>query len=112
MGAVRGRRRHVGYHRSRSASNHPRDDGGRRAGAVSDNTVDGLAALETGSEVRLLLTRIGDKHHIAGTFLGAFQIRNGRLIPLSGKQNFASEYRDMNANEADRRLVEQARGLR
>lgn len=47
-----------------------------------------------------LLTRVGDKYLIAGKYFGAFAIRDGTLMPLMSRDDFAQDYRGVNAAEA------------
>jgi hypothetical protein len=62
----------------------------------------GLPPLTPASRVLLLLQHVDNKYSVAGPFLGAFRIENDRLIPLTGVQDFASEFTGRSASEAIR----------
>lgn len=70
-----------------------------------------LPRLEPGAESVLLLKRVGDRYRIAGEYYGAFRIANSKLVPLTKKQGFATEYRDLSAFQAVENLVSQFRAL-
>ena len=53
-------------------------------GVTFTQTEDGLPPLRPGMNCLLLLSRVGDKYHIAGTFFGALEVRNEKVFPLGG----------------------------
>jgi hypothetical protein len=59
-----------------------------------------LGPLPSGRQGLFLLRHVGNKYWIAGTYFGAFDITNGRLMPLTSKPNFAAEYQDVPLSEA------------
>jgi hypothetical protein len=59
----------------------------------------------------LLVKRVGDRYRIAGGHYGAFRIADSKLVPLTKKQGFATEYRDVSAIQAVDELVSQFRAL-
>ena len=71
--------------------------------------VDGLPSLQPGAEGLFLLKRDGDKYRIAGTIYGAFRIVSERLVPLTRQSEFAPEYRDIPAAQAQEQLVSKLR---
>ena len=71
-----------------------------------------LRPLKPGSECLLLLKRVGDHYAIAGSYLGIFGVADGKLTPLTGKQGFAPEYRDVPVTQAANEIVMRRRALR
>jgi hypothetical protein len=59
-----------------------------------------LLPLTPGSRVLLLLRSFDKRYFVAGPYLGAFRIENDNLVPLTGKEGFASEFTDKSASEA------------
>lgn len=72
----------------------------------------GLRLLQTGTEGLFLLKRVGNRYHIVRTFYGAFAISNGKLVPLTPRDDFAPEYRDAPAAQAAEEMVTRLRTLR
>lgn len=70
----------------------------------------GLAALVPGTEGLFVLTRDKDRYRIAHTFYGAFRISQGRVMPLTTKEDFASEYRDASVAAVQEDLATRLRG--
>lgn len=77
-----------------------------RGGTVTVNglrftqTEPGLPPLQPGTQGLFLLQHVVGKHLIAGMFLGAFSIVDGRIVPLFGGEDFAPEYRNLTLSEA------------
>jgi hypothetical protein len=55
--------------------------------------------------VLLLLQRSGGKFRIARLYLGAFDISQGILVPLTKKHGFAEDYGGLPVNEAIPRML-------
>lgn len=81
-------------------------------GLTYTSQVMALPPLEPGTECLFLLKRIGDKYRIAGTFYGAFRVAASKLVPLTRKEGFASEYHEMPAIQATEDIVALLRALR
>jgi hypothetical protein len=73
---------------------------------------DALPLLEPQSECLFILKIVNGKHHIAGTYYGAFDIWEGKLKPLTKKQGFAAEYENASASEAAADMVGSLRAMR
>jgi hypothetical protein len=68
-----------------------------------------LPPLERNTECLLLLTTVGGKYHVAGTYYGAFDLRGGKMVPLTGKAGFASEVKDQPVSLGLAVIMEQLR---
>ena len=55
----------------------------------------GLPQIPRGTEGLFVAVHKDGKFHVAGTFLGAFQISGGLFTPLTGRKDFAAELRDV-----------------
>ncbi len=55
----------------------------------------GLPQIQRGSEVLVIAVNTNGNFHIAGPFLGAFQVERGLVIPLTGRNGFATELRNV-----------------
>jgi len=61
----------------------------------------GLPKLQPGTQGLFLLQRVGNKYLITGMgYAGAFQIANGKVIPLGERADFAHDFRNMNVSDA------------
>lgn len=59
-----------------------------------------LRPLQPGSQALFLLQHVGDKYRVAGWYFGAFGIKDGRVIPLNARDDFAPEYRNVALSDA------------
>jgi len=83
------------------------------AGLVFTQTPGALPGLQPGSDCLLLLTRSNGKLFIAGDrHFGAFEVREGLLVPLTRVQNFGSTYKGLPASTASASIVKQRRSTR
>jgi hypothetical protein len=69
-----------------------------------------LPPLVPGTEGLFVLRLVGDRYHILGDYLGAFQIVGERLIPLVRHMEFGQEYRDATVASAVEKMLTKIRG--
>jgi hypothetical protein len=69
-------------------------------GLAYTQTEMGLLPLVPGMEGLFIATRRDGKYHVAKQFYGAFRIENGRLKPLTGKETFAPDFREVPVAQA------------
>jgi hypothetical protein len=70
-----------------------------------------LPFLEPGAEGLFLLKEVGNRYHLAGMYLGAFGIAEGKLTSLTKRQGFAPELRGALATQAAANMVARVRAL-
>jgi hypothetical protein len=74
-------------------------------GTTFTHTEPGLRPLQAGTQGLFLLQRVGSKYRVAGTFFGAFSIKDGKVMPLAGRSDFAPEYRDIALSDAVKSMM-------
>ena len=72
----------------------------------------GLAPLEPGMEGVFLLKRVGKRFMVAGTFYGAFRISDAKMTPLTTRNDFAPELRDVEVDTAIANILDVRRAGR
>jgi hypothetical protein len=84
-------------------------EGGRiQVGALTFTaTNQGLPGLQPGSDCLLLLKRVNNKLFIAGGHYGAFEVKDGKMVPLTQKSKFAPAYRGAPAASVIDTIVKQ-----
>lgn len=80
-------------------------------GQTFTQTEQGLPLLRAGSEMLLLLQRVGNRWHIVKTFYGAFAIENGSLRPL-GRPRFAAEFRGVETTAGITQLLARSKAVK
>jgi hypothetical protein len=68
--------------------------------------------MEPGMEGLFLLTRVGNRFMVAGTFFGIFRISDNKVRPLAKREEFASEYAGADLTTSLTSLVELRRSIR
>jgi hypothetical protein len=64
-----------------------------------------LSPLPVGATCLFLLTRVGNRYHIADKYYGVFRVSDGLLTPLVDERDFAKEYKGLPASAAIKDIV-------
>jgi hypothetical protein len=71
-----------------------------------------LPPFESGTECLFLLSHVGRRYYVAGTYYGVFRISSGKLMRLTKKQGFATEVHGGLVTQAGDEIVRRLKAIR